>query len=164
MPTIEIRNRWTNDVVFSGEYPDLRAAVAAAISSRADLRDSDLRGSNLRGSDLSGSDLRGSDLRDSDLRDSDLRGAMRRDGIVLRLRPLQLFGLDYPVIIFDSHMEIGCQIHSLAEWRAFDNDAIARMDGRHARKFWDAHGPALLALAASDGRGVEAEKPADVNV
>ncbi len=174
MPTIEIRNRWTNDVVFSGEYPDLRAAVAAAISSRADLRDSDLRGSDLRdsdlrgsnlcGSDLSGSDLRGSDLRDSDLRDSDLRGAMRRDGIVLRLRPLQLFGLDYPVIIFDSHMEIGCQIHSLAEWRAFDNDAIARMDGRHARKFWDAHGPALLALAASDGRGVEAEKPADVNV
>jgi hypothetical protein len=59
------------------------------------------------------------------------------------------------VTILDQHMQIGCELHTLAEWKAFDNKAIAKMDGASARKFWDAHGAALLALAASDGRKTE---------
>ena len=149
MPTIEIRHRWTNGVVFSGEYPDLKAAVEAAVAA----------GTNLVGANLDGVSLVGASLVEANL-----DGVIWRKGVVLRRCPLQLLGLDYPVTILDDHMEIGCQFHTIADWRGFDNDAIARMDGRRARKFWDAHGPALLALAASDGRGVEAEKPADVNV
>ncbi len=109
-------------------------------------------------------DLDGVSLVGASLVEANLDGVIWRKGVVLRRCPLQLLGLDYPVTILDDHMEIGCQFHTIADWRGFDNDAIARMDGRRARKFWDAHGPALLALAASDGRGVEAEKPADVNV
>ena len=66
--------------------------------------------------------------------------------------PLQLYGLDYSVTILDAHMQIGCELHSLAEWEAFDNERIAKMDGTRSRRFWDANRDALLALARADNR------------
>ncbi len=90
---IIIKARWSDRIVFEGEYESLKHAVVDAAKknislSGSDLRDSDLRdsdlsgsnlrGSNLRGSDLSGSDLRGSDLSGSDLRGSNLRGSNLR--------------------------------------------------------------------------------------
>jgi hypothetical protein len=87
---IEIKNRWTDAVIFSHEVEEntmaitVLAALAAGADlicanlSRADLSGSDLRGSNLRDADLSGSDLRGSDLRGSDLSGSNLRGSNLR--------------------------------------------------------------------------------------
>jgi hypothetical protein len=52
-------------------------------------------------------------------------------------------------------MQIGCELHTLSDWACFDDERIARMDGRDALRFWRAHKDALLALADSDGRGVE---------
>ena len=46
-------------------------------------------------------------------------------------------------------MRIGCELHSHAEWAAFDDERIAKMDGRAARKFWDEHKATLLALCKS---------------
>ena len=50
--------------------------------------------------------------------------------------------------ILDEHMQIGCELHSFAEWRKFKNSRIKLMDGR-ALAFWDQYGPALLALCAT---------------
>ncbi|WP_295991667.1 pentapeptide repeat-containing protein [Rugamonas sp.] len=74
---IEIKNRWSGNVIFSHDVADnsMAITVSAARATDSDLRDSNLRGSNLSGSDLSGSNLRGSDLSGSDLSGSDLSGS-----------------------------------------------------------------------------------------
>jgi hypothetical protein len=50
-------------------------------------------------------------------------------------------------------MQIGCQLHTISEWSAFDDRKIISMD-RAALRFWRAHKESLLALAASDGRDI----------
>ena len=90
---IEIKNRYTDEIMLSGEYESIKncleknkdthlrgADLGGAYLRDADLRGADLRGAHLRGADLGGADLRGAHLRDADLRgaylrDADLRGA-----------------------------------------------------------------------------------------
>ena len=162
---IEIRHRWNNGILWSGQYENLRHAVEAAVLAHAPLDGANLDGANLVGARLDGANLAyarlvGARLDGANLDGANLDGAIWRDGIILTRRPLQLSGLDYPVIILDQHMQIGCELHTLAEWGGFDNERICRMDGRRARKFWDAHGASLLALAKGDGRGVVLEQVA----
>ena len=77
---IEIKNRWTGNVIFSFECNTIMDCLIEAIRTGANLRDTDLRGANLtganlRGANLTDADLTGADLRDADLRDADLMGA-----------------------------------------------------------------------------------------
>ena len=105
-------------------------------------------------------DLRDADLSGADLRGADLSRAKWTDGVIIRRVPLQIFGLRWAVTILDLHMQIGCQLHSLAAWSSFTDAEISAMDGRNALRFWRAHKDALLALAASDGRSTaEATQP-----
>ena len=76
---IQIKNRWTAEVIFECDAESLRVAVELAVSKKVSLRASNLRGSNLSGSDLRGSNLRDSNLRDSNLSGSNLRGSNLRD-------------------------------------------------------------------------------------
>ena len=88
---------------------------------------------------------------DANLAGAYLAGARWQD-ITISKPPIQLFGLYWSVTILDSHMQIGCELHSLAEWAAFDDARIAQMDGRNSLRFWRAHKDALLALAESSER------------
>lgn len=56
---IEIKNRYTGEVIYSGDGDTIRQVVEAAVAARADLRGANLRGANLSGADLSGADLSG---------------------------------------------------------------------------------------------------------
>ena len=63
----EIKHRYTNSILFSGEFGSLRLCVEAAVSSRADLSRAylsraDLSRAYLSGADLSGADLSGANL------------------------------------------------------------------------------------------------------
>ena len=58
-----------------------------------------------------------------------------------------MLGLQWPVTIFDNHMRIGCQLHSLADWATFTKRDIVEMDGTDALLFWRRHKAMLLALA-----------------
>ena len=69
--------------------------------------------------------------------------------------PLQVGGLQWQVTITDAHMMIGCQFHSLAAWKSFDDHAIAQMDGRAALRFWRAYKAILLGMAEAEGRSFE---------
>ena len=148
---------------------DLRGAdLGGAYLGGADLRDADLRDAYLRGAYLGGADLRGADLRDAylggaDLRDADLRGAdlggaKWTDEITLTKAPLQLLGLRWQVYILESHMQIGCEIHSHADWVGFDDRRILKMEGREALEFWRQHKDALLALCKVHAVKKETEK------
>ena len=133
------------------------AYLSGADLSGANLIGAYLSGANLSGADLSGADLSGAYLSGANLSGADLSGAKWSDDITIQREPLFLSGLAWPVIILDEHMQIGCELHRLAEWAAFDDRRIARMAGADAVRFWRANKDALLALAAADGRGVTPE-------
>ena len=73
---IEIKNRFTGEVICDGDFADLRDCI---VKNKADLRNADLRCADLRGADLRYADLRNADLRGADLRCADLRCADLRD-------------------------------------------------------------------------------------
>ncbi len=78
---IEIKNRFTDEIIIADEYNSILDAVEknGADLRDADLRDADLRYADLRDADLRYADLRDADLRNADLRDADLRYADLRD-------------------------------------------------------------------------------------
>jgi uncharacterized protein YjbI with pentapeptide repeats len=130
------------------------ANLAGAYLAGANLAGAYLAGANLALANLAGANLAGAYLAGAYLAGAYLAGAKWRDGITINRQPLHIGGLLWPVWILDQHMQIGCELHRLDEWAAFDDSRILQMDGKEALTFWRAHKAALLALALSDGRGV----------
>jgi hypothetical protein len=62
MEVIEIKNRWSGEVLYSGEHASLKEAVEAVVKAGADLTGADLADANLRGANLCDANLRGADL------------------------------------------------------------------------------------------------------
>ena len=122
--------------------------------SGANLIDANLRYANLRDANLSDANLSGANLIDANLSDANLSGA-KWCGIIINRAPLHI-GIphQWTITILDDHMQIGCELHSLADWRTFDDARIVAMDGRNALRFWRTYKAALLAMAEADGRGV----------
>ena len=164
----EIKNRWTGEVLFTYEAPEgmesgmiARHAVETAIAQNADLRGADLWGANLRGADLWGADLRGANLRGANLRGANLRGAnlVGADLWGADLRGVNLVGADLwgaknaPMIITGllwtvyidgtGMMRIGCQNHSVEDWKNFIDGKISAMDSK-ALTFWNQYKSMLL--------------------
>ena len=149
----EIKNRWTDEVLFTCEVPEgmesgmiARHAVETAIAENANLENAnllgaDLENANLRGANLLGADLRGADLRGADLRGADLRGAKNS--------PLVINGLNWDVQINGTGMmRIGCQNHSIEDWKSFTDGRISIM-ARDALEFWNQHKSMLLGVCDS---------------
>ena len=84
------------------------------------------------------------------LRGADLRGA---DGekIIINLTPLQILGLYWDILIFDSHMKIGCEFHAIKDWSEFSDTRIKEMD-TNALKFWKANKEFLMLFCKLNGR------------
>ncbi len=81
---IEIKNRWTGNIIFQSTKTVFREAVLERLESGADLNGADLRGANLSGANLCYADLSDTNLRDANLsganlRDANLSGANLRD-------------------------------------------------------------------------------------
>ncbi|MDC5415091.1 pentapeptide repeat-containing protein [Acinetobacter baumannii] len=201
----EIKNRFTEEVLFTCDVPDgmesgmiarhaLESAIADGANLRnanlrnadlrgadlfgADLRDANLRNANLRNANLRNADLRGANLRNADLRGADLFGADLRDANLrnANLRnadlrganlscaiasPLIVYGLRWDVIINGlGKMRIGCQEHSVEDWKSFDDARITRMDSE-ALKFWNQHKSMLLNMCDSYVHPVHEESSND---
>jgi hypothetical protein len=109
------------------------ADLRGAILRDADLRDADLRGAILRDADLQGAHLGGAHLGGADLRGailsgSDLRGAHLK-GTVGDMRHVKSLQIErYSVAYTATHMQIGCQLHSLTDWWTFNDERIQKMD------------------------------------
>jgi uncharacterized protein YjbI with pentapeptide repeats len=108
---------------------------------------------------LAGANLAGAYLDGAYLDGANLDGAKLSPSITISRTPLQLYGLEWPVTIWDAHMQIGCQFHALHEWQSFDDAEIAAMDGRSALRFWRARKEFLLGMARADGRSFEPAEP-----
>ena len=161
---IQIRHRDTNAVLFECEAPaDLssglrmrhaleKATQAGANLDRANLAGANLARANLDGANLAGANLDGAsldraNLARANLDGANLAGAKFGDAVTAERGIRQVLGLQWPVTIFDNHMRIGCQLHSLADWATFTKRDIVEMDGTDALLFWRRHKAMLLALA-----------------
>ena len=138
------------------------AYLRGANLSGAYLRDANLRDANLSDANLSDANLSGANLRGANLSGTYLSGAKWSDGIIINKVPLQLSGLLWLVTILDAHMQIGCELHSLAEWAEFDDARIVAMSGKEALRFWRENKDALLGLARAAGREFSAPVAAEV--
>jgi len=159
-----ILNLWTGEVQFTAELtcsPDtlpsikLGLAVRAAVKARANLAGAYLAGADLAGAYLAGANLAGAYLAGADLARAYLAGAKWTDGIVIQKRPIQIYGLAYPITILDAHAQIGCQLKTLAEWEALDLPAAKSLDGREAAEMFECCRDALLSLAKAAGRSFD---------
>ncbi len=77
--TIQIKNRYTEEIIFECEAESIKEAVEIAIMKKANLRKADLRKADLRKANLRKADLREANLRKADLREADLRKANLRE-------------------------------------------------------------------------------------
>ena len=100
----------------------------------------DLIGVNLRHTNLIGADLRNANLREADLRYADLEYAnlIGADlsycvGNNKEIKSLQLG--TYDVAFTKNILCVGCQSHTLKEWKAFTDEEIAKMDD-NALEWW----------------------------
>jgi hypothetical protein len=77
MNKIEIKNRFTGEVIYSHECEDntIRKTVEQAVKDHAYLRNADLSNADLSNADLSNADLSNADLRNAYLSNADLRNA-----------------------------------------------------------------------------------------
>ena len=152
---------WTGEVDFGGDddaATRLGKAVVAAHLVGASLDGARLVGASLDGASLVGASLDGARLVGARLDGASLdgarwgAGAAYGHGTPITRAPIIITGLHWSVLIFDSHMKIGCELHSLADWDQFDDRHILQMDGRAALDFWRANKVPLLAMARANGR------------
>ena len=126
----QIIGRFTRRVLF--EIPESEPDLSIRdLTQRADLS----------GADLSGADLSGADLCETRV----------ADGLTIDRSPLQILGLRRPVIIFDHHTKIGCQLRSIQEWRSLSESDVVEIYNDSV-DFWRSARDALLLLAETDGR------------
>ena len=72
---LEIKNRWTGEIIYKGEANSIRELLERAIKEQANLSRADLYRANLYSADLSSADLSSSNLSSADLSSADLSSA-----------------------------------------------------------------------------------------
>ena len=111
----------------------------------ADLRDADLRAANLRDADLRAANLRDADLRDAYLGGADLTDANLFNciGNMRQIKSAQFekWGLTWT----HDTLQIGCQNHSIEDWKNFTDEQISKMDSG-ALKWWKKYKEIIFAL------------------
>ena len=171
MPIVEIKSI-SGRTLYSSEALTIRECLVNAVKDMAYLGGANLEGANLRGANLGGANLEGAYLGGACLRRANLGGACLRGAylegaylggaclrganlegrIKIQKIPIQIDALTYYVTIFDTHMQIGCELHSIADWGSFDNKRIAEMDGKAALKWWKKWKGPLMAICEAEER------------
>ena len=101
---------------------------------------------------MEGANMVGANMEGAYMAGANMAGASYGDGVPLTRPPVQILGLCWPVIIMDTHIKIGCELHSRVEWEAFTEDEIDNMHD-DATEFWGENRDVILA-AARNHQGV----------
>ena len=158
MPHYKIKNRWTGDILFEGDFDTMRLCVeranlAGTALARANLAGADLAGANLVGANLAGANLYGAYLPRANLAGADLvganlygvylyganlaranlAGAVIRDGVTLNRAPLRAAqrGDGYTFYLHDTSE--GYRVQAGCRWFTFD-EAWAHWCGPNAAR------------------------------
>ena len=123
-----------------------RAELSGADLSDADLSGAYLLSANLSRANLSRVNLVGANKSGANFLGATFNETIWRDGVKISKAPIEISDLLYRVFILEKHMQIGCELHTIADWQAFDDRRIAEMDGKDALKFWRENKAKLLAF------------------
>ena len=142
LQTFEIKNRFTSDVIFSGEYESFKSCVENAVKKGVSLAGANLENADLRYAYLRYANLRYAYLRYANLMNADLRYANLRNVLLLNtignMRQIKSLQLEtYTVVYTDTVLQIGCENHSIENWKTFTNEQILKMGGKEALRFWN---------------------------
>ncbi len=90
---IQIKNRWTDNIIHEGDYVSILEALSGAIKSGANLKGANLEGAYLegaylKGAYLEGAYLKGAYLKGAYLKGANLEGAKDADLLIARTRIL----------------------------------------------------------------------------
>src|SRR3990170_3782287 len=127
----EITHKQDRSVLFSLETESIKLCVEAAARSGTNLGGTNLGGANLGGANLGGANL---------------GGAKILDDVIITKAPIQISGFEWPVTIWDRHMQIGCEFHSHEEWQNFSEADWLRMGSKEALNLKHKQFPLLLGL------------------
>lgn len=100
--------------------------------SEMDLCNADLRGADLRNANLDDADLRGANLSGTNLDNADLCGANLRDANLGNNCVFSILGHRDPLVYVNGVLQIGCERHTLAEWRERHRE-IGKQNGYSAQ-------------------------------
>ena len=140
---LDLHKKWLNNEA-GGCRANLRSADLRYADLRfADLRSADLRYANLRSANLRYANLRYADLSSADLRSADLRSADLSSAIGEMSYVKSLQCEKYYISYTHTHMNIGCQSHTITEWQDFSNDTISKMDNG-ALGWWQKWKPIIM--------------------
>ena len=89
---IRIKNRFTDEVIFEGEFETLAHAVLEAVAKKVSLSDANLTGANLSGANLSDANLTGANLTGANLSGASLTGANLSGAPVIESIHQKVFG------------------------------------------------------------------------
>ena len=121
---------------------------------RANLRGANLTGADLTRANLTRANLTRADLADANLADANLTDANLTNvrsfwGTIGNMAEIKSIQVDtWPVTYTATHMQIGCQLHPLSDWWAFDDEQIGDMDHK-ALDWWTKAKPMLRAWIES---------------
>ena len=119
----EIKNRWKDEVLFTCEVPE---GMESGVIARHAVETAIAEDANLYGANLENADLRG-----------------------VKNSPLVINGLNWEVQINGTGMmRIGCQNHSIEDWKSFTDEQISQM-ASDALEFWNQHKAMLLGVCDS---------------
>lgn len=150
-------------VLFTADVPEGTESglIACVALEQAVAGDANLRGADLGDADLGDADLRGANLGDADLRGADLGELRSIWGASGNLRELKAVQCDtWPVTYTATHMQIGCQFHTLEAWWSFTDEQITRMDSS-ALAWWQKWKPVLHTIVTMSPAVPGSEKPAE---
>ena len=119
---IEIKNRFTDAVMYSHECDSNTVKIT-------------LEKANLEGVYLEGANLEGANLYSATYGSATLNNGIE-----------QYLGLMWPVFLFDNHIKIGCQMHTVDEWENFDNKEIDTMSSE-ALALWAKYKTLIIGMA-----------------
>ena len=142
---IEIKSRFTGEVIVSGDYQSVRECLEKN-------RGADLGGADLGGADLGGANLIGADLRDADLVGADLIGACLR-GTCLRgacLRDIKNYSQSHSIFAELIHRQ-KADIFTEAEWSAIAQIMIYDLCWSSIRKRFATAIPHVFEILAHAG-------------
>ena len=111
----------------------------------ASLTNASLYGANLRNANLTHANLTNASLYGANLTGANLSDARSLWGAIGNMAEVKSIQADtWPVTYTATHMQIGCQLHPLSDWWAFDDEQIGHMDPE-ALTWWTKAKPMLRA-------------------
>jgi hypothetical protein len=126
---IEIKNRFTDQIIICGEYESIKdcleknrganlggANLRGAYLEGAYLRGANLGGANLGGAYLEGANLEGANLEGAYLRGAYLEGAYLRGANGIKLPIINIQGSVHHLFYMDGKISIGCESHTVKKW------------------------------------------------